>query len=185
MSRRRGVEDHVVVVGGDLRVAKELRELVEGCNLDRASAGELFLDAVHGSFRQQISIWSNNSFAILFRGLLGIDVHSKQTRYGLDCRWMYTERGRQNFVQIGSRVCADQEYAFAFIGESNRSCASDRCFPDATLAREEQVARKRPRQLHFVTPALPMPTRSLARTFTFGPGSYGIDVKVASCSRVG
>ena len=64
----------------------------------------------------RLSIWPHNSFAILFRGLLGIDVHGKQTRNGCDRSWMYPERSRQNFVQIGSRVCADQEYAFAFIG---------------------------------------------------------------------
>ena len=142
MAGRRRIEDHVVECTRRIGVPKELRKLIERRDFDRARTRQLLLDARHGGSRQHPAIGADDTVAIRACGFLWIDVQGGEPWYA-----RHRFRGRikcdlENFVQVRCRIGRHEQHAFAGVCQTNRGRAGQRGLSNASLACEEQDARR-------------------------------------------
>ena len=74
----RGVENDVVVVGGQRRIGQQRREFVEGRDLGGAGAGELLFDALDHRLRQHAAHRADDAVAVGLRRGLRVDFQRRQ-----------------------------------------------------------------------------------------------------------
>jgi len=140
---RRGVEDDVIELRRGFRPAEQPGEFIEGGDFHRAGARELLLHASHDGGRQSAAIRADELFAIRVRRGFGVNVHGQQPAHVRDGRRPAAQRAAQHFAEIGRRVGADEQHAFAAVGQGNRRGTGQRGLADAALAREKQKTRGR------------------------------------------
>jgi hypothetical protein len=101
----------MIELGGRLRFAEQLGELIEGGDFDRARAGELLLHAIERRVRQNPAIGLDHPLPIVTSGGLGIDVQRESPRHAGNRR----RRGRQlhpeHFVEVRRGIRAHQQDA--------------------------------------------------------------------------
>ncbi len=138
MAGRSGVEDHMIVARGRARIAKQLRELVEGSDLHGARSRKLFLHALEGRFRQNASVRPDNPVPVGLRGSGGVDVQSTESLRSRHRGRLSGEAHSEHFVQVRRRIRADQQYLLPAARQSHRGRARQRRLADTAFAREEQ-----------------------------------------------
>ena len=79
MSRRRGIEDHMVESACDILVGEKLCELVEGRDLNGTGAGQLFFHAGDRRFRQHAPVRPDDLLTIGLGSLYRIDIEAEQS----------------------------------------------------------------------------------------------------------
>lgn len=135
---RSGVEDDVIKSRGHLGIAEELRELVEGRDLDGAGARKLLLHAGDRRRREHPPIGTDHPLPIVVGGLFGVDVERRQSGHRRHRRRLRGQTYAKDLIQVGGRIGAHQQDPKAPVGQADRRRASRRSLPDATLAREEE-----------------------------------------------
>ncbi len=136
MARGGGVEDDVVDIW---RIpGQKPDEFVEGRDLDRAGARELFAHRGLLAFGGVGAELVDHAGAVILGRLVGVDIHRRQVRRAGDGGRMVGEACAQHLVKVRRGVGADQQHPSALIGQRQRDGATERCFSDAALAREEQ-----------------------------------------------
>ena len=138
---RCSVEDDVVECCGRRRFAEQFGEFVEGRDLDRARAGELFFHALDRRRRQDVTVGRNHPFAVGGGRRFRIDVQRSQTGSALDCGRRAGKRCFQHFIEVGGRIGTDDQHPFALFGQRQPGRAGQRGLADAALAGEEEVTR--------------------------------------------
>ena len=108
-----GIENHVIETGGRRGVTEQCREFVEGRDLNGARARKLLFHTGNGGDRQHAPVGRHHAFAIGLRRSFRVDVEGVQgVCFGDQCR-RRAQRHAQHFIQIRSRVGADDQHAFA------------------------------------------------------------------------
>ena len=142
MTGRRGVEDDVIEVRRRGAVAEQLRELVEGGDLDGARARELLFHAGDGGGRQHVAERSDDALAVGRGRLLGIDVEHREPRNGGHGGRRRGDLDAQHLAEVRGRIGADEQHAPPRVGQGDGGRAGRRGLAHAALAREEQNTRR-------------------------------------------
>jgi hypothetical protein len=138
----RGVENDVVVLDRQCRVGQQRCELVEGCNLSRANAGELLFDALDHGIRQNAAHRADDTVTVSLGSRLRIDLQRRQAgngRNGGDC---IADADIKHLAHVGRWISADQQHALSGLRELNGCCAGNRSLAHAAFAGEEEEARR-------------------------------------------
>ena len=132
------IEDDMIEASRRLGVSEQLRELIEGRNLHGACARELFFHAGHCRGRQYPPIRTDHALPVGGGCRFGVDVERGQTRCARDRPWLRSQGGFEDLIQVGGRVCADDQDPFAAFREGQRGGTGERGFPYSTLAGKEE-----------------------------------------------
>ena len=137
MAGRSGIEDDMVIPVNDAVVGQERGKFIERCDLGRASARELLLDALEYFFRQRAADRANDTLAILRRRVLRVDFEGIEMIHARNGDDPVADLSFEHLTDIGRRVSADQQHALAFVRQRTRGSASERGFPDPALTGKE------------------------------------------------
>ena len=146
---RRGVEDDVVVTGGDFGIGQQRGEFVEGGDFRRAGSRKLLLNALDDGFRQLAAHGADDAVAIGLRGGLRVDFKRKQARHGGNGGDLVADGDPEHLTDIRRRIGADEQHAASGFRELDRRRAGDRRFADAALAGEEEETRRAFEKFHI------------------------------------
>ena len=114
---------------GGVRVTQQLRELIEGSNLDGTGSRELLFHARNGSGRQHAAIRAHYSLTPGGCFRLRIDIQGEQPVGASDRLWFAGQFGIEDFVEVGRGISGDEQNPFSGIGEPNCCGAGGGGFP--------------------------------------------------------
>ena len=131
------VEDDMVVATGRGRVSEEPRERVERGDLDRAGAGELFLERGQLAGWERGAVGADDSLTVGVGRGLRVEVHQVERRDTRRGRGSIAGCGLEDVGEVGGRVGADEQHPPTRVGERDAHSARDSGLADAALAGEE------------------------------------------------
>ena len=134
------VENDVIEVTVALR--EEPNEFVKGCDLGGAGARQLLPHSRAFGLVRRYAHLVDDTAAVGIGGGLRIDIHGEEAGGTGDWPWRIGELYLQHFVEIRSRVSADDQNFLATIRKRERHCTGKSRLSDATLAGEEQMASR-------------------------------------------
>jgi hypothetical protein len=139
---RCGIEDDVVVAIDQIMVGEQRRELVEGCDLRRAGAGQLLLDTLERLVRQNAAHGADDAVTVLRGRLFWIDLDGIKAGDLRNGRDVVADVGLEHLADVGGRIGADQKHLPAPLGQFERRGAGQRRLADTALAGEEGEFRE-------------------------------------------
>ena len=89
----------------------------------------------------------DDAAAVIVCGGVGINIQHRQPGCSWYCHRLLAKGDAEHFIEIGGGIGADQQYAFAGVGQRQRYGSGHRSFADTTLAGKEQVAGRSCEQL--------------------------------------
>ena len=109
MTGRCRIENHVIKFLRSIRVAQEQGKLVKRCDFDGTSSRQPFFEQLELLRRQDASVRPDRPFAILARGLFGVDVHGLKVRDPANRGRAIRKLGVKDSVEVRCRIGAYQE----------------------------------------------------------------------------
>ena len=148
VSRRRRVENDVVVCGGGRLVAEEPGEPVERGDLDGARTRELLFHPCYGIRGKDRAERPDDPFAVFLRRDLGVDVERVESRNAGNGARFSRQPDAEDLVEVRSGVGADEEDAEAPVGKRHGARAGERSLSDAPfpVKRRKRVGASRSRR---------------------------------------
>jgi hypothetical protein len=138
---RRGIEQHMIVLRGQVGVREQASELVEARDLGGAGAGKPLRDRAQLIVRDHAAERAENALAVLLDGLLRVDLQRDEAGHVGDRRHAVADSLAKDLPNVGRRVRADQQHLLASVDELERGRADDGGLADAAFPGEEDVAR--------------------------------------------
>jgi hypothetical protein len=106
MTGRRRIENHVIEFLRSVRVAQQQGKLVKRRDFDGAGSRQPFFEQLELLRRQNGSVRPDRPFAILARGLFGVDVHGLKVRDPGNRDRAIRKLGAKDSVKVRCRIGA-------------------------------------------------------------------------------